>query len=143
MKGFKKAILAAGLLALLPAFAGGFFAVGYQSAGSLELGGGGFGACERFYFGGEGHGGLAGYGYGLGFVGYRVYTAPADDLQIAVVLRLGLGGGGGRGWGGFLVEPGVWVLAEKEGGTLGLLLAYQYAPGHQGVLLRLTLGGGR
>ena len=142
MEGFKK-VLAAGLFALLPALAGGFFAVGYQGSGGLEFGGGGFGVYQRFYFGGEGYGGLAGYGYGLGFVGYRAYAAPADDLQIAIVPRLGLGGGGGKGWGGFLLEPGVWVLAEKDRGFLGLLLAYQYAPGHPGVLLRLTLGGGQ
>ncbi len=142
MKGLKRAFVAMAF-ALVPALAGGYFALGYQSAGGLEFGGGGYGTAGRYVFGGEGYGGVSGYGYGLGFFGYRVLEGEEAGVRYRLVPRLGLGGGGGRGWGGFLVEPGLWLNVEAGRFAAGLVFAYQYAPGHQGVVLRLTFGGGR
>ncbi len=129
------------LLSFTLAAGGGYLGLGYQSNGGLEFGGGGYGQTGRLLFGGEGHGGLAGYGYGLGYLGYRAWRGRVAGLALAVIPRLALGGGGGRGWAGPLVEGGVWLAFNRGGFPAALYLAYQYAPGHAGVLLRLDLGG--
>ena len=138
MKRFVAFLLA---LVLTTGLAGGYFSIGYQTAGGLEYGGGGYGGHGRFLFGGEGHGSPAGYGYGLGFVAYDVGNFEFKGVKGRLLPRFGLGGGGGESWAGLLVEAGLWVSMEYAGFPGALYLAYQYAPDHSGVLFRLDLGG--
>ncbi len=130
------------LLASSLAFAAGGFALGFSPDGGLELGGGGFGRVGALYLGGLGAGGATG-GYGLGFAGYEAWRTRRPGLDLALVPRLGLGGGAGKGWAGFLVEPGVWLLAGREGLALSLFAGYQWRPGGGRLLLRLGAVGGR
>jgi len=128
-------------LALALAQGGGYFSLGYQSAGGIEFGGGGFGASGPFLFGGEGHGSPAGYGYGLGFLAYELARFEGEGIRGRLYARAALGGGGGAGWSGLLAEGGVWLRFAYEGFPAALYLAYQYAERHAGLLLRLDLGG--
>ena len=81
------------------ALAGGYFSLGYQTAGGLEFGGGGYGQVGQLLLGGEGHGSPAGYGYGLGFFAYELPAFQVEGARGRLLVRLGLGSEGGRGWG--------------------------------------------